>query len=82
MSGLVDPIDRGASAQNPALVVNALQTRGRPHSSLGPGLPEPPLNLPVTLQRRRHRFDRPGRVVAHRVLNGIHHEYTRFARAA
>jgi len=61
---------------------SAHYNRGRPHSSLGPGLPESPPNLPVALQRQRHRFDRPGRVVAHRVLNGLHHEYTRLARAA
>jgi len=56
--------------------------RGRPHSSLGPSLPDPPLNLPVPLQRQRHRFDRASRVVAHPVLNGLHHEYTRVADAA
>ena len=56
--------------------------RGRPHSSLGPGLPDPPLNLPVPLQRQRHRFDRASRVVAHPVLNGLHHEYTLVADAA
>src|SRR5271157_265807 len=50
--------------------------RGRPHSSLGPGLPDPVLNLPVQLQRQRHRFDRSSRVVAHSVLNGLHHEYS------
>ncbi len=50
--------------------------RGRPHSSLGPGLPDPPLNFPVHLQRRRHSFDRSARVVgAHSALNGLHHEY-------
>jgi putative transposase len=56
--------------------------RGRPHSSLGPGLPDPPLNLPVQLQRQRHCFDRSSRVVAHPVLNGLHHEYSLLARAA
>ena len=56
--------------------------RGRPHSSLGPGLPDPPLNFPVHLQRQRHRFDRSSRVVAHPVLNGLHHEYSLLARAA
>jgi hypothetical protein len=30
--------------------------RGRPHSSLGPGLPDPPLNLPVQFQRQRASF--------------------------
>jgi putative transposase len=56
--------------------------RGRPHSSLGPGLPDPPLNLPVQFQRQRHRFDQSSRVVAHSVLNGLHHEYSLLARAA
>jgi hypothetical protein len=36
----------------------------------------------VQVQRQRHRFDRPSRVVAHRVLNGLHHEYRLSARAA
>ena len=56
--------------------------RGRPHSSLGPGLPDPPLNLPVQLQPQRHRFDRASRVAAHSVLNGLHHEYSLLDRAA
>jgi len=56
--------------------------RGRPHSSLGPGLPDPPLNNSVPLQRDRHHFDRASRVVAHPVLNGLHHEYTLVADAA
>jgi putative transposase len=56
--------------------------RGRPHSSLGPGLPDPPLNVPVHLQRHRHRFDQSSRVVVHSVLNGLHHEYSLLARAA
>ena len=56
--------------------------RGRPHSSLGPGLPDAPLNFPLHLQRHRHRFDQSSRVVAHSVLNGLHHEYSLLARAA
>jgi putative transposase len=56
--------------------------RGRPHSSLGPGLPDQMVNLPMPLQRQRHRFDRASRVVAHPVLNGLHHEYTLVADAA
>jgi putative transposase len=56
--------------------------RGRPHSSLGPGLPDPPLNLSVHLQRQRHRFDRSSRTVARSVLNGLHHEYSFLACAA
>ena len=56
--------------------------RGRPHSSLGPGIPELSSNMPVRLQRHRHRFDRPTSVVARSVLNGLHHEYSPIARAA
>jgi hypothetical protein len=56
--------------------------RGRPHSSLGPGLPEPPPGLRVQMQRQRHRFDRPSRVVAHPVVNGLHHEYRLLDHAA
>jgi putative transposase len=55
---------------------------GRPHASLGPGLPDQVVKLPVPLQRQRHRFDRASRVVAHPVLNGLHHEYTLVADAA
>ena len=61
---------------------SAHYNRGRPHSSLGLGLPEPSLNLPVPWQRQRHRFNRPGRVVAHPVLKGLHHDYSFLARAA
>ena len=55
--------------------------RGRPHTSLGPGLPDP-LNLAARAQRQWHRFDRSSRVVGHSVLNGLHHEYSLLARAA
>lgn len=56
--------------------------RGRPHSSLGPGLPDPPSNSCVRLQHHRHRFDRPSRIIARSVLNGLHHEYVLLPRAA
>jgi transposase InsO family protein len=56
--------------------------RGRPHTSLGPGLPVPRLHYPVRVQRQRHRRDRASRVVAHPVLNGLHHEYRLLDRAA
>jgi putative transposase len=55
---------------------------GRPHSSLGPDLPDPPPNFPIHVQRHRHRFDRPSGIVAHAVLNGLHHEYSSLAHAA
>jgi transposase InsO family protein len=56
--------------------------RGRPHSSLGPGIPDPPVELPVTLHRHRHRIPNHYKVVAHPVLGGLHHEYGLVAKAA
>jgi putative transposase len=49
--------------------------RGRPHSSLGPGIPDPPVDLPVTPHEHRHRIPSHCKVVAHPVLGGLHHEY-------
>jgi putative transposase len=48
--------------------------RGRPHSSLGPGLPEPSAGVPVA-PITGHRLPRDARVVARPVLGGLHHEY-------
>jgi putative transposase len=48
---------------------------GRPHLSLGPGIPQPPPLLPVTLQAHRHRLPPYQRVVARAVLGGLHHQY-------
>ena len=53
--------------------------RGRPHSSLGPGLPDPPLNFRV---QRQGIVSTGQPSVAHPVLNGLHHEYSLLARAA
>jgi transposase InsO family protein len=54
--------------------------RGRPHTSLGPGLPEPSANArrPVP---RGHRLPAQRRVLATPILGGLHHEY-RFEREA
>jgi putative transposase len=49
---------------------------GRPHMALGPGMPQPPLSVPVLLQAHRHRLPPHLRVVARSVLGGLHHEYT------
>lgn len=47
--------------------------RGRPHASLGPGIPEPSV---VTVSRAvDHQLPRGHRVVAKPVLAGLHHEY-------
>jgi transposase InsO family protein len=48
--------------------------RGRPHSSLGPGIPEPPPGLPAALQIHRHRLPKERRVRATPILGGLHHE--------
>ena len=47
--------------------------QSRPHSSLGPGLPEPS-NLPPP-SNGRHRLPEGSRVMARPVLGGLHHEY-------
>jgi putative transposase len=55
---------------------------GRPHMSLGPGIPEPPPPLPVTLYAHRHRLPAHLRVVARSVLGGVPHEYGLAVEAA
>ena len=47
----------------------------RPHSALGPGLPDPPGGLPVQVQAHRHRLPPRTRVSSRSVLGGLHHEY-------
>jgi putative transposase len=49
--------------------------QARPHSSLGPGLPEPGDGLPVPLQEQRHRIPAGYRVRAKPILGGLQHEY-------
>jgi transposase InsO family protein len=49
--------------------------QGRPHMSLGPGLPQPLPPLPVTLHAHRHRLPDHLHVVARSVVGGLHHEY-------
>lgn len=49
--------------------------RGRPHSSLGPGIPEPAEGLPATPQPHRHRLPKEARIRAIPILGGLHHEY-------
>jgi putative transposase len=48
---------------------------GRPHMSLGPGIPQPPPRLPVPRQARRHWLPQHLQVVVHPILGGLHHEY-------
>ncbi|WP_414717576.1 integrase core domain-containing protein [Steroidobacter sp.] len=55
--------------------------RGRPHSALGPGVPDPPAGLSVPLSKSRHRLDDFRSVHAKAALGGLHHEYS-LARAS
>jgi putative transposase len=48
---------------------------GRPHMSLGPGIPQPRPGLPVLPQAVRHLIPRGQQVVARSVLSGLHHDY-------
>jgi len=48
---------------------------GRPHMSLGPGIPQPPPHVPAPRQAYRHRLPAHLRVAARAILGGLHHEY-------
>jgi len=48
--------------------------RGRPHSALGPGVPDPPANSIVPLSKSRHRLDDFRLIQANPILAGLHHE--------
>jgi transposase InsO family protein len=56
--------------------------QGRPHMSLGPGIPQPPVSLPVPLHGPRHRLPAHLRVVIRPILGGLHHEYGLKQKAA
>jgi transposase InsO family protein len=48
--------------------------RGRPHSSLGPGIPEPSAGIPAP-RSLGHSIPHGHRVTRSAVLGGLHHEY-------
>lgn len=48
--------------------------RGRPHSSLGPGIPDRDCETHLC-RAHRHRFDADDIVVTKSILGGLHHEY-------
>jgi transposase InsO family protein len=48
--------------------------QSRPHSSLGPGIPEPSTLVPLP-SSGRHTLPEGSRVMARAVLGGLHHEY-------
>ncbi len=55
---------------------------GRPHMSLGPGIPQPPAQLPAMLQDHRHRIAKGQHVAARPILGDLHHEYRLEKKAA
>ena len=51
--------------------------RGRPHSMLGPGVPDPPKGVAVVHKSKsRHRLADGALVLAKSVRGGLHHEYS------
>jgi transposase InsO family protein len=57
--------------------------RGRPHSMLGPGVPDPPPDaVVVPKSESRHRLAAGVLVLAKSVLGGLHHEYSPAAASA
>src|SRR5690348_3703727 len=48
--------------------------QGRPHSSLGPGVPQPESQIPQ-VKLAVHRIPQGHQVIAKPVLGGLHHEY-------
>jgi transposase InsO family protein len=57
--------------------------RGRPHSALGPAVPDPPSRpTPAPASASRQHLQTGGLVRAKRVLGGLHHEYSFVAMPA
>ena len=56
---------------------------GRPHMSLGPGVPDTP-TMPASAkyQKSRHRLGEGIVVLAKSILGGLHHEYSFVAATA
>jgi len=49
--------------------------QARPHSSLGPGIPEVEKPRPTPVNVSRHHLPQGMKVKAKKVLGGLHHEY-------
>lgn len=49
--------------------------QGRPHSSLGPGIPEAQETPSVPINLTRHRLPNDATVTSTKILGGLHHEY-------
>ena len=56
--------------------------KGRTHSSLGPGIPDPPPDLPAALQIHSHRVPNHLKIIIRPILAGLHHEYGLMPTAA
>ena len=56
--------------------------QGRPHMSLGPGIPKPIQTLPVPRQAHRHWLRSDQCVVSQPILSGLHQDYQREKKAA
>jgi len=79
--GFHDSPDRAA----PCAVLNEWVThynRGRPHASLGPGIPEGPLVDDTIVHASGHRVPSDYRIAATAILGGLHHEYRLEPKAA
>ena len=51
--------------------------QGRPHSALGPGVPDPPKEyMKAPKSTSRHRLSANVLVLAKSILGGLHHEYS------
>ncbi len=55
---------------------------GRPHASLGPGIPNPGPRPPVSSTRHRHELPSDSRIKVKDILAGLHHEYSLEREAA
>ncbi len=56
---------------------------GRPHSALGPGVPDPPQkHRVIPKSQTRHHLTRDALVLAISILGGLHHEYSLAAAPA
>ncbi|MFZ3266414.1 MAG: integrase core domain-containing protein [Terriglobales bacterium] len=55
---------------------------GRPHSSLGPGIPDQSGNSGVPESPGRRWAEKESRVISLPILGGLHHEYAREGKAA
>lgn len=76
MFGFHDSVQRSAPSSDSQILDFALQqgTSSRPHSSLGPGIPNPK-SLKTELQIERHSVPENRRIVVTSILGGLHHEY-------